>query len=279
MAVWRWRYGSNQLTFDIDLVPVAERTNLDRLASAMRELQAKVIVYADRSEIHLSEPIWTAQVLLDNPFLHLRTYAGDVDLLLKPTGLPDGYNQLVGGSVEIRLHGLVIHLAGLDDIATSKERQVARKIFRPLTRSNDSGVTHIDRTDEGVAPLPGIVAARRVIVAVASRRGHGRNDTPDHQAPAPPMTSTWPARKLCSPVGTHWPRWQPTHSPPTSARKSNGRGPATSPGYPPGTSTATGSRCSRSKPIYTEVPRYGPGPAQIAEHDAKPNSALLFGYT
>ncbi len=113
-------YGSNQLTFDIDLVPAAERTNLDRLASAMRELQAKVIVYADRSEIHLSEPIWTAQVLLDNPFLHLRTYAGDVDLLLKPTGLPDGYNQLVGGSVEIRLHGLVIHLAGLDDIATSK---------------------------------------------------------------------------------------------------------------------------------------------------------------
>lgn len=113
-------YGSNQLTFDIDLVPAAERSNLDRLASAMRELRAKVIVYADPSEIHLSEPIWTAQVLLDNPFLHLRTCAGDVDLLLKPTGLPDGYNQLVGSSVEVRLHGLVIRLAGLDDIATSK---------------------------------------------------------------------------------------------------------------------------------------------------------------
>lgn len=34
----------------------------------MRELRAKVIIYADPSEIHLSEPIWTAQVLLDNPF-------------------------------------------------------------------------------------------------------------------------------------------------------------------------------------------------------------------
>ncbi|MGH3841998.1 MAG: hypothetical protein ACRDS0_11215 [Pseudonocardiaceae bacterium] len=113
-------YGSNQLTFDIDLVPAAERSNLDRLASAMRELRAKVIVYADPSEIHLSEPIWTAQIMLDNPFLHLRTRAGDVDLLLKPTGLPGGYDQLVGSSVEIRLHGLVILLAGLDDIATSK---------------------------------------------------------------------------------------------------------------------------------------------------------------
>ncbi len=113
-------YGSNQLTFDVDLVPAAEHANLDRLASAMRELRAKVIVYSDPSEIHLSEPIWTAQVLLDNPFLHLRTRAGDVDLLLRPTGLPDGYDQLVGRSVEVRLHGLVIRVAGLDDIATSK---------------------------------------------------------------------------------------------------------------------------------------------------------------
>ncbi len=113
-------YGSNQLTFDIDLVPAAEDTNLDRLAAAMRELGAKVIVYAARSEIHLSEPIWTATVVRDNPFLHLRTRAGDVDLLLRPTGLPDGYDQLIGHSVEVRLHELVIRLAALDDIARSK---------------------------------------------------------------------------------------------------------------------------------------------------------------
>lgn len=113
-------YGSNQLTFDVDLVPAVQRANLDRLAQAMRDLQAKVIVYADPSEIHLSEPIWTGQVMLDNPFLHLRTLAGDVDLLLQPTGLPGGYDQLVGCSVEIGLPGFAIRLAGLDDIATMK---------------------------------------------------------------------------------------------------------------------------------------------------------------
>lgn len=113
-------YGSNQLTFDIDVVPAADSANLEDLAGAMRELQAKVIVYAAPSEIHLSEPIWTAQVLLDNPFLHLRTRAGDVDVLLQPTGLPDGYDQLVGSSVEVRVHGLVIRVAELSDIATSK---------------------------------------------------------------------------------------------------------------------------------------------------------------
>lgn len=83
-------YGSNQLTFDVDLVPAADGPNLDRLANAMVDLGAKVIVYADHSEVHLSEPLWTAQVVRDNPFLHLRTRAGDVDLLVRPTGLPDG---------------------------------------------------------------------------------------------------------------------------------------------------------------------------------------------
>ncbi len=118
-------YGSNLLTFDVDVVPAAGDTNLDRLANAMRELRAKVVVYIDRDEVHLSEPIWTAQVVRDNPFLHLRTRAGDVDLLMQPAGLPDGYDQLVGGSVEIRVQGLVVRLAALDDIATSK-RAVGR---------------------------------------------------------------------------------------------------------------------------------------------------------
>jgi hypothetical protein len=59
--------GSNQLTFDIDSVPAADRTNIDRLANAIRELQAKVIIYADPSEnrrdcsvetTHRAPPSW-----------------------------------------------------------------------------------------------------------------------------------------------------------------------------------------------------------------------------
>jgi hypothetical protein len=42
----------------------------------------------------------------------------------------------VRSSVKVRLHGVVIYLAGLDDIAASKERQVARRIFRTLRRSS-----------------------------------------------------------------------------------------------------------------------------------------------
>lgn len=117
--------GSNRLTFDIDLVPAADTANLERLASAMRELEAKVIVYVDADEIHLSEPIWSSQVMLDNPFLHLRTNAGDVDLLLRPTGLPEGYRQLLSGCVRIQLRGRPINVAGLDDLAISK-RAVGR---------------------------------------------------------------------------------------------------------------------------------------------------------
>lgn len=113
-------HGSNQLTFDVDLVPAAERANLDRLANALRDLHAKVIVYAAPDEIHLSEPIWTGQVILDHPFLHLRTDSGDLDLLLQPTGLPNGYEQLIEGCVVLRVQGLEIRLAGLDDIATTK---------------------------------------------------------------------------------------------------------------------------------------------------------------
>jgi hypothetical protein len=126
--------GSNRLTFDLDVVPAADPANLDRLVEALRELGAKVIVYADTNEVHLSEPIWTATVVVDNPFLHLRTDAGDLDVLLHPTGLPEGYRQLRPGSIQILLRGQVVNVAGLDDIAISKRAVARAKDLEDLDR-------------------------------------------------------------------------------------------------------------------------------------------------
>jgi hypothetical protein len=87
-------HGSQRATFDIDIVPDAESANLDRLAAALVELDGRVIHAVlhdgDDVELHVERPAWSGALIRDNPFLHVRTSAGDVDVLLAPDGLPAG---------------------------------------------------------------------------------------------------------------------------------------------------------------------------------------------
>lgn len=117
-------HGSQRSTFDIDIVPDAHAANLDRLAAALEVLDGRVIHAVvrdgDTVEMHVERPAWHGALIRDNPFLHVRTSAGDVDVLLAPDGLPAGYAQLLPGSVLIRPHGIPVRLAALGDIVASK---------------------------------------------------------------------------------------------------------------------------------------------------------------
>ncbi len=117
-------HGSQRATFDIDIVPDPAEENLARLAMALEVLDGRVIhavrYDAGEFEVHVERPAWHAGVFRDNPFLRIRTTAGDLDVLLAPDGLPAGYAQLLPHSALIRPHGIPIRLAGLDDIVASK---------------------------------------------------------------------------------------------------------------------------------------------------------------
>ncbi len=118
-------HGSQRVTFDIDIVPRADDENLGRLARALETLDGKVIhtVLRDEDswEIHIERPSWSPQVFLENPFLHVRTQAGDVDVLIAPDGLPAGYDQLIANTILIRPRGIAVRLASVDDLIATKK--------------------------------------------------------------------------------------------------------------------------------------------------------------
>lgn len=113
-------HGSSLATSDVDITPSRQIDNLENLASALRELDARIRVAHDADGIAF--PV-DAAFLSAQPFmLNLVTTAGDVDLTFAPSGFPDGYSQLRPNAVAVRLvEAQDTAIAALDDIITSKQ--------------------------------------------------------------------------------------------------------------------------------------------------------------
>jgi len=118
-------YGARRLSDDADCVISRERTNLDRLAVAMRELGARLHVEGMSDEEAKQLPVQldgdTLGALEISTWL---TDAGGLDVL---ADLPaaDGrripYEELARRATTIHGEGFVIRAAALDDIIASKE--------------------------------------------------------------------------------------------------------------------------------------------------------------
>ncbi len=115
-------HGATRVTFDVDLVPEWSDANLERLASALRELDARLFV-GDADE-PLQFPI-DAQSLRQFEVSTWRTRAGDVDVIVgTPTttrGMLAGYDALASRADERTAFGVTVSIASLDDIIESKE--------------------------------------------------------------------------------------------------------------------------------------------------------------
>jgi hypothetical protein len=115
-------HGAARVTFDIDVVPDWSVENLDRLAAALRSVDAKLRVPGD------SEPVaseLSAGSLGDFEVSTWRTTVGDLDVIVgtpRGRGLPlDGYRELHGRAQARAAFGLTILVADLDDVIASKE--------------------------------------------------------------------------------------------------------------------------------------------------------------
>lgn len=110
-------HGFPRLTADADITPADDKMNLTNLASALRELDAKIY----------TEPIpeglafdCSAAMLGRAAMWNLVTNAGRIDVAFKPAGTR-GYDDLAVGAEKFEAFGVKFLAASLSDIIRSKE--------------------------------------------------------------------------------------------------------------------------------------------------------------
>ena len=108
--------GFPRATYDADITPAKDRTNLDRLAAALRDLDARI--YTEQIPEGLVFDC-SAAMLARADIWNLVTNAGRLDLAFQPSGT-NGYADLATNAVHFDLYGHVVLTASLQDIIRSK---------------------------------------------------------------------------------------------------------------------------------------------------------------
>ena len=109
--------GFPRATYDADITPAKDVDNLQRLAAALRDLEARIyteqvpegLVFDCSAPMLARADIWT-----------LITNAGRLDLAFQPSGT-SGFNDLAPHAVRFEVYGHTLLAARLEDIIRSKE--------------------------------------------------------------------------------------------------------------------------------------------------------------
>lgn len=109
--------GFPRLTADADITPARDRENLERLAAALRELDARV--YTENVPEGLVFDC-SAETLSRGEIWNLVTEAGRVDVAFEPSGT-GGFEDLAADAVRFDVFGTELLAASLADILRSKE--------------------------------------------------------------------------------------------------------------------------------------------------------------
>lgn len=115
--------GATRLTADVDICPRWTPENLDRLAAALTELDARIKI--EEGSIETLKVALDAKTIANMEIGAWRTIAGDVDVLL---GIPRTtrvdlvrYEELASEASVLDVGGERVAVASLDDIIRSKE--------------------------------------------------------------------------------------------------------------------------------------------------------------
>ena len=133
-------HGSTLVTEDIDIVPSRDQDNLDRLARALKRMNAQIRT----SDGAVPAPL-DAAFLSNMPFmLNLVTDHGPLDLTYEPSGPLNGYADWNAHATTVSLdETLRVRVAAIDDIIASK---------RAAGRPKDApGVLHLESLKEQIA--------------------------------------------------------------------------------------------------------------------------------
>lgn len=131
--------GAPLLTQDVDITPATDRANLERLAAALKDLEARLrtatepdgVAFPFDPGLLASATVWT-----------LTTKHGDLDLVVSPAGT-DGFRDLITNSDRLKVAvepDLMVNVASLADVIRSKEaagREKDRAALPLLRRTLD----------------------------------------------------------------------------------------------------------------------------------------------
>lgn len=108
--------GSPVITGDIDICYARDPDNLERLAAALRELNARLRGRGIPDDLPFQLDAATLEAGDSFTFV---TSAGSVDILGTPSGT-SGFRDLVAGASELEIGGLPVMVASLDDLIRMK---------------------------------------------------------------------------------------------------------------------------------------------------------------
>lgn len=121
-------HGSPLLTEDVGITPEVSEANLDRLARALRALEARV----RHPDIPEGLPFsCDATSLAAAIFWNLTTPYGDLDISFTPAGTA-GFSSLLSESALLSFRGVTVRLASLDAVVRSKAAADRPKDHRAL---------------------------------------------------------------------------------------------------------------------------------------------------
>ncbi len=109
-------HGSPFPTEDADITPQNGRPNLDRLAAALRELNARIRTETVPEGLPFA---CDAEGLAAAQTWNLQTDAGDLDVAFQPSGT-HGYSDLRRDATAAQLYNVTVHVASLSDVVRSK---------------------------------------------------------------------------------------------------------------------------------------------------------------
>jgi hypothetical protein len=110
-------HGARHVTFDLDITPDREIANLDRVAAALRRMNAHL--YGMQPDVEKSFHL-NGKMLAAGSAWKFVTDHGELDISLDPDGT-HGFSDLRRGAVRTDIHGLQILVASLEDVIRSKE--------------------------------------------------------------------------------------------------------------------------------------------------------------
>lgn len=109
--------GFPRLSAEADITPDRSRDNLVKLATALRELGARVYTESVPEGLPFES---SAEMLARAELWNLVTSAGRLDVAFHPSGT-EGYEDLARGAVRFEVFGVPLLAASLADIIRSKE--------------------------------------------------------------------------------------------------------------------------------------------------------------
>ena len=105
------------MTAAADITPARGADNLERLANALRDLDAKVFTESVPEGLAFD---CSALALARAEMWNLVTSAGRLDLAFAPSGT-EGYDDLIRNALEYEVFGIRLNAASLEDIIRSKQ--------------------------------------------------------------------------------------------------------------------------------------------------------------